>query len=350
MRKSLLVLILIFLSVSLFSQEEVLKSVPVKDSDYSMKFDGVFRGRYQLSTDTWRSMFSVANARVGFGGDVTKYLAFRTQVELSGDGKFAVLDLFGSIMPTDWLTLKFGQQHISIFNNYIVSHREMLFSNLTFLAEYMAPTRDMGLVGEFKIKSDGFPILLQMGIFNGGTINQPMWRDTFSYSGRVIFGSMKGFRTSVKMYRFLPTCMKDYLVLGVDLRYEWDSFMIEAEAMNRHNYYDGDDLLATYIQGAYFIHLKNDSGMFKKIIPALRWDTMCHDAFSGGYGINRITAGMGFAFEVMRISSVLRLDYEVFLGNEQMPEFQPGVVDGAVLNRMSELTSNKLTLELAIEF
>ncbi len=79
--------------------------------------------------------FSVRNSRIGVSGNINTYSAYKVQVELSNEGKFSVLDLSGTLMPVNGLSLTLGQTSIPLFNSYVVSPGEMMFANRAFLGE-----------------------------------------------------------------------------------------------------------------------------------------------------------------------------------------------------------------------
>ncbi len=336
MRKSLLLLPFLFIQLSLSAQ---VKDQETKDSLYFIKYDGTLKTKYEISTDSGKGRFSVRNSRLGLSGGVSKYLGYRVQVELSSNGQFSVLDLNAIIKPTNRITFRLGQSHVPIYNDYTISPNALMFANRPFVGKYISPSRDIGVTGEFLLKEKGFPILLQLSISNGNLINSPVWRDNPAYSGRVIFGSMEGFRTTAKFYRYPLSNEMDYMIIGGDCRYENSKFKIEAEAMNRHNYYTSDDLFLTYIQGAYSFPI-NRNNCFKRVITALRWDTMSHDPLKNGVGANRFTVGTAFAFEVKKLTSVLRVDCELYKEKWSYPE----------LRVEDEMNSNKITVEVLVIF
>lgn len=303
-----------------------------------IKYDGVLKVKYELSTNSGNGRFSVRNSRMGVGGDVSQHLGFRVQVELSSNGQFSVLDLYAAVKPHERFIVKFGQSNVPIYNDYTVSPGELLFANRPFVGKYLTPTRDIGVVGEFLLKREGFPITMQVGLSNGNSINKPVWRKKPAYSGRIILGGMTGFRATAKFYRYPLLPETDYLVTGSDYRYECARFKVEAEVMNMHNYFDADDLLTAYLQGAYFVPLRSSS--FDRLIGALRWDAMGHNVRNHGVGVNRLTVGLGLSFRAAKTKSVLRLDYELYNERNNVPE----------LHTADEMNSSKVTLEVVVAF
>ena len=289
--------------------------------------------------------FNVRNTRVGVRGDIGEYLSYRMQVEFSNEGVFQPLDLFGTMKLTKNLSFLFGQQNIPFDNNYVISPGEMMFANRTFVGKFFTPgTRDIGAVMQYRFRIGSFPLEGQAGMFNGGTINQPNWSDKPSFAFRMIAGSMSGFRSSAKIYRYNNE-RRDLLFWGTDVRYANNRLRLEAELMNRRSYTTGLDLLGAYIQGLYTFDLPNPNGMFRNISPAVRFDAMGYDAWNNGFDVSRLTAGIQFGLTFIPLDSLFRIDYEQYFVQDGLvfPDFQiPG--------RDDHVTDNKVTIELIVRF
>lgn len=307
-----------------------------------MKFDATLKTKYELATETGMSRFSVRNSRLGLYGDLAPYISYKFQLELSSEGKFDVLDLFGTIRPfkTNALELSLGQLSIPIHNSYMITPATMLFANRAFFAKYFIPgTRDIGATVRYRTGVAGVPVMFEGGIFNGGVINRPEWTKNPSYSGRVTFGTMDGWRSTVKFYRYPGNDTTDLLVWGADIRYGKKRYKVEAEVMNKQNFFNSDQVFSASIQGAYSFPMKNDF-LFKDITPAIRWDAMGHHFESRGFDVNRLTFGLSFGLTKKPFSSLLRLDYEQYFIRDHIYE----------LAKTAEMESNKVTLELLLVF
>ena len=304
-----------------------------------IKFDGSLKTRYEYALDTEMSRFSVRNSRLGLSGEMSSYVSYRLQIELSNEGKFEVLDLSATIKPIENLTLTMGQTSIPIYNSYQITPSQMMFANRTFLAKYFVPgTRDLGVLAAYNFLVSGVPVEFNAGVFNASKSNNPVWTNNLSWSARAIIGSMDGFRASAKIYRY-PGIDADFFLWGADFRYGKERFKIEAEVLDREDLSSGDNLFSSCLQGGYSFPVKN-GGMFKDITPALRWDMMGHKIAVNGIGVNRLTFGLSFGFTSKPFSSLLRIDFEKYFKKYILPEF----------TRYEEMDSDKISIELQIIF
>lgn len=305
----------------------------------NFKVDGTLKNKFEYASKTNMSRFSVRNSRIGVAGNINTYSAYRVQVELSNEGKFSVLDLSGTLEPVDGFSLTLGQTSIPLFNSYIVTPGAMMFANRAFLGKYFLSTRDLGFVAKYDLLLGAVPAKLEFGVFNGNTINDPVWKKNMSYGGRIELGSMQGFRMTAKMYDYPNDETTHFLFYGADLRYEKERWKIETEIMKRESKTEfHTDMLSYYLQSAYVIPIQTK--LFEFVKPAARWDAIDERTHVKGFDVNRLTAGVGFGFKNERFSSILRLDYEWYMVNHKMDIFLPS----------EEMDSDKFTLELLFTF
>lgn len=325
--------ILLFCSFATLAQESDSVSYP------TLKVDGSLKNKYERTTDTGMSRFSVRNSRIGLKGVINSYASYRLQVDLSNEGKFNVLDLSATLEPINGFTLTLGQTSIPLFNSYIVGPSEMMFANRAFLGKYFLGTRDLGVLGKYAFKAGSLPISIEAGAFNSNTINNPAWRSDLAYGGRLGLGSMKGLRFTAKTYSYPNSVNDNFLFYGADLRYEATNWKIETEIMKKESKTENNnDMLSWYVQSAYNFPIKTK--LFDFFIPAVRWDAIDERSNVSGFDVNRLTTGLGFGFTEKKISSILRLDYEWYFVDYTMPIFAVN----------DEMDSSKFIIELLISF
>lgn len=328
-------LLLLFINVgSLFSQV-----VQISEKKYSPQFDASLKTKYEYALGTGMSRFSVRNSRLGLSGNVTEPISYRVQVELSNEGQFTVLDLSATINLFKDFNLTLGQTSIPIYNSYVVSPQSIMFANRTFIGKFFTGTRDIGASANYTIHTSIAPVMLEFGVFNGFTINDPVWTNKLSYAARVQVGTMQGFRATAKIYDYPLSEQKDFFVWGADLRYGGPRYKIEAEVMNRHNKFNSTDRLSYYVQGGYSFPLKNVK-LFHDITPVVRWDAIGDQVNELNFDASRITVGLDFGLSKKPFGSVIRFDYEQYFTNRNIPEF----------NSYGEMDSNKFTVELLLIF
>jgi len=330
--RMLLFLPLLFLTFSLTAQNVDSVSYP------NFKVDGTLKTKVERVSDGM-SRFSVRNSRVGVRGNINDYSSYRVQVELSNEGKFSVLDLSGTLKPVEGLSLTLGQMSIPLFNGYIITPSEMMFANRAFLGKYFLSSRDLGVSGKYVFNAGVVPVKIESGIFNGNTINDPVWKSDLSYGGRIELGSMKGLRFTAKMYDYPRNDSTHFVYYGADLRYEAEHWKVETEIMQQKSKTSHHkDMLSWYLQGARNIPIR--TRMFEFIRPAVRWDAIDERREVSGFDVNRLTAGLGFGFIQKQFSSILRFDYEWYFVNHKMEIF----------SKNAEMDANKFTIELLLSF
>ena len=309
----------------------------------SVRIDGVIKTKLEMCySDSVVMRINVRNARVGIRGDIGEYVGFRMQVDFSNEGVFAPLDLYGILKPAKWLSINLGQTLIPFDNPYIISPGETMFSNRAFVGKYFTPgSRDIGAVVKYKFPFDAIPLEWELGMFNGGRINNPRWTDKPSFAARLIAGSMDGFRASAKLYRYSGETV-EMLIWGADVHYANDRLRLQAEVMNRTAHTTSRDLFGSYVQGMYTFDFKAPK-MFHSLSPALRWDAMGYDVMNDNTpDVNRLTYGIIFGLDLKPFDSRLRIDFEqYFVRNGHFAEFE---------NRDAHVANNKLTIELVLRF
>lgn len=331
MRLFLLVLSLLSSSCFLTAQEKFQGTIP--------KLDFTLKTKYEYIPESGFGRFSVRNSRVGLSGGISPDVSYRVQLELSNTGKFEVLDLYGNVKLFKGFDVTFGQTSIPVYNTYQITPAQMLFANRTFLGKFISGSRDIGLLANYQFGVSNTPVNLQFGVFNGSTINNPVWTNKPSYSARVLVGSMSGWRATAKVYRYPLAAENDYMICGADLRYGSERFKVESEVINRHNYFNGADRFTSCIQGAYSFSVK-DGGLVKNIIPALRWDGISDNIGKSGFDVNRLTTGLSLGLTAKPFTSLVRFDYECYFVKNPIQE----------LSLYDEICSNKFTVELLIQF
>lgn len=312
----------------------------------TFKVDGTLKNKVEYASETNNYRFSVRNSRLGVGGYLTPYFSYKGQLELSNNGNFDVLDLSAAFEPIKGLAITLGQTSLPLYNSYITSPSDMMFANRAFLGKYLISTRDLGMRIDYSTNIANIPTKAELGIFNGNTINDPVWRNKVSVGGRLTLGDMEGLRGSAKFYDYQNQSDDiHHFYWGADLRYQRDNWKVETEFMKRNNVDNHElDVMTYYVQGAYAFALK-PTYIFKSITPTLRWDAIdqqniTSDDGSEAFDVNRLTVGVNLGITESKFSSSLRFNYEWYLINNDL----------SMLNEYREMDSNKFTMELLLTF
>lgn len=330
------------------TKKGLVKSVVTDDSQTEelnvLKPILIFKGRYEMDTESGEGRFALRSSRVGVQGDVSKYLSYKFMMDLSDNGKFTVLDVYATIKPVKGLKFTFGQGALPIHNSFTTSPNVIDYANRPFIGKYLFSSRDIGLTANYTIKQKGFPIAVEAGIFNGDGINNPVWTKKFAYSGRVLFGSMTGFRATAKFLSYNADETNNTFIWGADLRYENSDFKIEAEYATKTNKSEivnpeGEVLSLAYVQS--MVKIPVQSNTFKSINPCLRWDGAGYDILDRGLGCNKATAGVNFVFNTDVVTSLFRINYEHFFNNS---------MDMSGMFTKPHQNTNNLSVEMLIVF
>lgn len=310
----------------------------------SFHFEGVLKTKFEWATEDGSTRFGVRNSRLGVNGKVLPKLNYNAKIELSDEGDFKVLDVYGTYQHNENLSFKIGQFSLPIFNSYTTDPGTMMFANRTFLAKYYMSTRDIGMQITYNFPQFSFPVKAEFGIFNGNSSNTVRWADKKSFSGRLTLGDMMGLRSSFKFYdnHRLGESEDDFqhhFSYGADLRFAKENWKIEAEAMFKEDRTENIEYVTAYLQSAYAFPTQNE-GLIKHIIPAFRYDFLDQNKNIGNFDVQRISVGLGLGLDVIPFQSILRLDYEWYFSNNDIP----------LLQETEEMDSDKISLELVFMF
>ena len=338
MKRITSILISLFCALTFLNAQETKSNIDWEFAP-TIELDGMFKSKYEYADKTSNSRFSVRNSRLGIKGDITSFVSYRALAELGDEGKFQILDLYSAINPLDGLIIKLGQSGIPVHNSYTTSPGSIMFANRPFVGKYFTfGTRDIGVSAAYNFKISNFPVGIDAAMFNGNTINDPVWTDSPSIAARLRVGNMKGFRTTAKMYKLPRNELQDFMIYWADSRYEANNWKVETEVMHRKNKKDNNKLTGAYLQGAYWFPLQN-AKLFKNIITAARWDAMGSNQTDDDIDVNRLTLGLGFSFTNAPFGSLIRIDYEFYNAKNDIGVFTTDVMD-----------SNKLSVELLLTF
>lgn len=344
-RKTFVLAALLALPLLSFSQQadSILRYMP--------KISGLIKAKWEYSLEDDQNRFDLRNSRIGIGGIVNPYVSYKMQVEYSNHGKIMLLDAFTTLNLSNAFSVSLGQQPIPFSEDYVISPSLNMFANRSFLAKFINPnSRDLGVSAEYRF-TNNVPITLQGGIYNGMGINKPEWQSSPHFLGRAVYGTMDGFRTSVKYYGGKDTAGIKTAQYGIDFRYAKNRYRIETEWVIKDSL-DVDDsrISSAYLQGAYSFPLKNGK-LFKYIEPQLRSDAMGYDVFERGFDVSRLTVGLCFGLDTRPMRAELRLNYEKFFFRGGMDDIRSNARYSAYFDgNTDKLLFDKFTIELFVRF
>lgn len=320
--------------------------------NYMPKVSGIIKAKWEYCFDDHTNRFDIRNSRLGIGGSLNPYVDYKLQIEYSNHGKFNFLDAYAVIKPLHNLDFYFGQFTVPFSEDYVISPSQNMFANRAFIAKFVNLTsRDIGARIDY-VFSDKVPVTLQAGLYNGTGINNPEWQESPFVLGRLIYGTMKGFRASVKYYGGkVKSEEKEAKIAnyGVDLRYATNRYKIEAEYAIKDSVDTDNALSAAYLQGSYTFPVKNNK-FLKYIEPALRADAMAHNMFDNGIDVSRMTLGVNFGLDMKNMAAEIRLNYEHFWLHESKDAILQNIYFHNIFDRSDKGIFDKFSIEFLIKF
>ena len=306
-------------------------------------FDGYLKTRFSFDLNQGEQKFDVSYLRLGIGGDINRFLSYRAQASFAGS--FMLLDAFIKIKPLKGLELFVGQGGVPFVNFVAITPSIYPFSDLSmYMSSQSFNSRDVGVSVGYSNKIGNMPIAVLAGYYSGCNINRPQWKFIPNMSAKVTIGS------NDRWYRLAAKVMKHKMALpdnrydnvfswGIDADLNLYGLNVYAEYLNHNDIssrfntvdyfkmYDPEHIFSEVaekkeaqtishfvVYGKYDFRIKN-AGVFKKIIPAVRYDAMGFDIIGSGFEFNRLSAGVTFAFAYKRLAPHVRIDYQYGFGD-----------------------------------
>lgn len=318
-------------------------------SFYQPKVSGLIKAKWEYSFEDNTNRFDIRNSRIGIGGNINKATSYRMQVEYGNHGRIDLLDAYALFMPKDNIVFWFGQFTVPFSEDYVISPSLNMFANRAFVGKFIDPnSRDIGARVDYMF-SKKVPVMVQAGVYNGAGINNPQWQDSPFLLGRLIYGTMMGFRTSVKYYGGKDLNDKKIAYYGVDFRYATNKYKIEAEYAIKDSIGTSQRFSGAYLQGAYNFTVNNNN-LLKYIEPTLRTDGMAYNIFDNGFDISRLTFGLNFGLDPKYMAAEIRLNYEHFFFHKSKDAIKNTPFYRGMFDREDKGLFNKLSIEFLIRF
>jgi hypothetical protein len=226
MQKTILISLLIslFISAELISQEST-----VNKQEFLPDIDGIIKTKAELDLNNSQIRFEARNVRFGAKGKINQYISYKTEIDLSDEGKIKMLDAYVRFTPLTNLDFYMGQRKIPFSTDYIRNPAENIFTNLSFLSKYINEgMRDIGFFANYKFTGN-IPVDLVVGAVNRTGNNNPLWTDKPNLVGRLAAGSEKGIRLTGNIYYEEAINNANLAMYGGEIRYTTGPLFIESE-------------------------------------------------------------------------------------------------------------------------
>lgn len=319
-------LLLLFMPVSLWASDTLRVETKPQRSAYVPQVYGLVRAKYEYNTSIDAHRFLVRNARIGLIGNIVpSYLKYRTEIDLSDEGRILLLDASLCYAPEKGALRGFsatiGQHKVPFSTENLRSPNQYYFANRSFVAKQMS--HDVRTIG-FKLAYEldtVFPFSISAGIYNSHNIDdQKQWQRHLNYAARLVLDPFPCWQLSFSLNAVKPGLTRMNLY---DVSTFVDFYNVHLEAEYVYKQYMGNTAFApthAFLAFAcYDIFFKDTKHADKfgywpcKISPVIRYDFMTDNSRDGSiisdYARQRITAGVIFSPGVPFLSDI-RLNYE----------------------------------------
>ncbi|MDE7389135.1 MAG: porin [Muribaculaceae bacterium] len=282
--------------------------------DYTPKFHGAVRTRWELDTEQGDQRFQVRNARLTMEGMVAPWATYFVQTDLSDCGVMKILDAYAQLRIVKGLTFRAGQFRMPFGIETFRAPQNYIFANRSFMGKQIMNYRAVGARLAYTLPKT--PLTLEFGAFNPATISsQGGWHNSVAVAGKALWNVGKGFTVSASYASIKPAALRADVVDGA---VEWKSrhWLVAAEYMYKHygSNSDFDPVHSWMAFGQWFTPVK--WGGFNRVAVEGRFDGMTDHinmtSFAEEAARNRATIGgtLTYAFKVMHVD--IRLDYEKY--------------------------------------
>jgi len=254
----------VFIDVS--AQEE-------EDVKYTPSLHGTIRGKYEYQPEDKEGRFEVRNARISVDGLITPILSYKAEIDLCDEGSIKMRDAYARLHIMHPLQFTIGQMRVPFTIDAHRSPHQQYFANRSFIAKQVGNVRDVGASLAYDMNV-GFPIKLQVGLFNGsGLTNQKdFWTKSLNFSAKAQMSLPRGFNITLSTQKIRPDRTS---VMMYDAGAYWHAHGWHVEAEYLYKHYADNEFEAAHAFDAfvsYDIPLRRC--LFKYITPLLRYDYM----------------------------------------------------------------------------
>jgi hypothetical protein len=283
---------------------------------YVPEFHGVFRGRWELATESGDSRFQVRNARVNISGRVAPFASYFAQVDLCDRGKLKFLDAWAKVNATKDVAIQAGQFKVPFGTDNLRAIGDYFFVNRPFVGKNTSGVRLVGLMGIYEPKN----LSVRAGVFNSSANDDhTRWNSYYSAAARVTYtvGDVK-FAANFKSVS--PDSVRMNL-WGGSATWTCGDFTAEGEYIYKHYTHSTHKATHAYnIVADYKIGLKNC--FFNALSFQGRFDGMNDNSDGTRLGDGslkttdvarrRLTLGSTLSYKYKRLATKVRLNYEKY--------------------------------------
>ncbi|MDQ1354738.1 MAG: phosphate-selective porin OprO and OprP [Acidobacteriota bacterium] len=200
----------------------------------NLVLNGFGRVRYTWDfTDGKVDGFSIANARFGIRGDISKYFAYTFNIEgTSGDpeNKKMVYDVYIDTTIIKNFKIRLGQFKYAFGLEQTTSEPDLDFINRPEVVNNLVkPNRDIGIQVSRDINFDSIRTNLTLGLVNGSGSNTEDENNRKTLVGRFLLTPVKGLTVGASYYDGATGVSDKKTRAGAELKLEICKLMVKAE-------------------------------------------------------------------------------------------------------------------------
>lgn len=304
-----------------------------EEFDYTPRFEGVFRGRFEHSVDEDESRFQVRNARVSVFGDVAPIISYKIQVDLCDRGKFSPLDAWAGIDVMPELNFRIGQFRQPFGTDCFRGPANYYFSNRSFMARTVANVRGVGFQGSYSLRA--VPVTLAASVFNPtGIADHNKWVKKYACATKLSYSPSFGDPSHRNSYGKGSSAVRLALgfmslrpaetrmnLIGASAGWSDEHWLVEGEFMREH--YTNSSFRACNAFNIFVNWGKAVSlGDFNRWSVQGRFDSMSRHSngvpdesghlFANQNSRSRVTVGTTLGYSYRKVRADIRLDYEQY--------------------------------------
>ncbi len=304
----------------------VMTAAAQDEVNYMPDIHGTIRAKYEYQPDISSGRFEVRNARFSLTGKVSPIVAYKAEIDLSDEGSIKMLDAYTRLTPINNFDFTIGQMRVPFTIDAHRSPHQQYFANRSFIAKQVGNVRDVGATVSYKF-NNGFPIILEGGLFNGSglTDQKDYWTNQVNFSVKAQFFLPEGFNITLSAQKIKPESVS-IIMYDAGAYFHSKGWHIEAEYLRKHygkNAFDDVNAFDGFI--CYDLSLR--SKLFRKISFLGRYDYMSDHSDGKAYldgeenseGVltindyqrQRVTGGITLSFTKPFISDI-RINYEKY--------------------------------------
>ncbi|MEW6556480.1 MAG: porin [Elusimicrobiota bacterium] len=254
--------------------------------------------------------FTIAQARFGAKGDITKDVAFSFSLEGTNtdtNNNKTLYDIYLDVKSVPYFTLRLGQFKYKFSLENVISDADLeLINKSDVISNLVSPTRDIGieLSREFSFSSVKGNIFA--GIMNGSGSNQSDENDNKMAVARLVFSPVKGLNLGSSYYDSAistNTFNKDRI--GLEMKYEVETLLCKAEYILGQDDSISEGKKTTTKKEGYYITIGYT--MFSSCVLLARYDVWDSSLKTIGKKNSRWTFGINYFLDK---NVLLRNNYE----------------------------------------